>query len=327
MKHVNQTIQEVAIEIAQTVQRRSMNVLNLSVQELLDCDSITDQGCVGGNPLLAFFYINQNGLLSWDDYPYKAKEDSCQRNDTQKPVATVKSWGILQSDHEKHMKMALRYVGPIAVGINGDTPEFLAYRHGIFDSPKCKQKANHALLIVGYGEETDFDGNVVKYWIARNSWGTGWGENGYIRIKRGKGHAGVPGVCGIARNPSVALGGVLLRETSYVFNVSGLGYQERLEREGRLCKGFGTDSEAERECSRISMWTDTHRALALGLISVFCGLVLIWPLTLDIRRRRKRRKLQKLKQEEMRKRMSNQNLLNEETPLLSSAENETATQI
>jgi hypothetical protein len=66
------------------------------------------------------------------------------------------------------MKLALRYIGPIAVGINGNTPEFLAYKGGIFDSPTCKQKANHALLITGYGEEMDATGTFVKYWIARN---------------------------------------------------------------------------------------------------------------------------------------------------------------
>jgi hypothetical protein len=71
------------------------------------------------------------------------------------------------------------------------------------------------LLIVGYGQEenvTDEFGQQVgpvRYWIARNSWGSGWGENGFVRIKRGAGAKRTPGVCGIARSPSVALGGQL----------------------------------------------------------------------------------------------------------------------
>ena len=165
--NANETLEEKAIEIAQRVQRRSMQVLNLSVQELLDCDKFTDQGCVGGNPLLAFYYIHQNGLVSWQDYPYRAEAGECQLNATQNPVATAKAWGIIESDHERHMELALRYIGPIAVGINGDHSEFLSYSGGIFDSPRCKQNANHALLIVGYGEEASH-GELVKYWIARN---------------------------------------------------------------------------------------------------------------------------------------------------------------
>ena len=68
------------------------------------------------------------------------------------------------------------------------------------------------LVIVGYGQEdiTNEIGETetIRYWIARNSWGETWGENGFIRVKRGSGVKGEPGVCGIARSPSVALGGV-----------------------------------------------------------------------------------------------------------------------
>lgn len=168
-----QTVKEEAVVIAQDVQRRSMQVLNLSVQELLDCDSITDQGCVGGNPLLAFYYIHQNGLVGWEDYPYAARQQVCMTDETQNPVATVQSWGVIEADHESQMEAALRYIGPIAVGINGDNSEFLSYDSGIFDNPDCRQKANHALLVVGYGQEETSVGETVRYWIARNSWGTG----------------------------------------------------------------------------------------------------------------------------------------------------------
>ncbi len=66
---------------------------------------------------------------------------------------------------------------------------------------------------MGYDQEDvrGLDGEVkaVRYWIARNSWGAGWGENGFVKIKRGPGGKHIPGVCGIARSPSVALGGQL----------------------------------------------------------------------------------------------------------------------
>ncbi len=172
--------------------------LNLSIQELLDCDIAADQGCTGGNPLLAFYFIHRYGLASWEDYPYTGSEDTCKKQRVRKPVASVRSWGVISPNHEKHMELALRYIGPIAVGINGGDHSFLTYSGGIFDSLRCKQGANHALLIVGYGEDAD-----NRWWIARNSWGKGWGENGFVRVARRDGSNGLPGVCGIARSPSV----------------------------------------------------------------------------------------------------------------------------
>jgi Papain family cysteine protease len=188
---------------------------------------------------LSFNYIHRYGLTSWRKYPYIGYESKCRADSVQKPYATVKSWGIIEPNHENHMELALRYIGPISVGFNGAHPSFLSYSGGIFHTTDCDQTANHALLIVGYGQEEaridtrnhaldEYDGSsdpkynnsnetsIKRYWIARNSWGTGWGENGYVRIRRGDGKKGTKGICGIARSPSVALGGVLLKRIDHV---------------------------------------------------------------------------------------------------------------
>ena len=68
------------------------------------------------------------------------------------------------------------------------------------------------MLIVGYGEDLSEDGSVQRYWICRNSWGNGWGENGYVRVARTGGKKGHRGECGIARSPSVALGGMFTED-------------------------------------------------------------------------------------------------------------------
>jgi len=64
---------------------------------------------------------------------------------------------------------------------------FQHYTSGIFTGP-CAKQWNHALLIVG--------GNT-DYWIAKNSWGTSWGESGYVRIQRGQ------DVCGLSFEESI----------------------------------------------------------------------------------------------------------------------------
>lgn len=203
-------IRDEAVEFAKSIEEAAFQMANLSIQELIDCDTAADQGCIGGNPLLAFYFIHRYGLTSWSEYPYVGFEDYCHKKRVNQAVAKVKSWGIVAPNHEHHMELVIRYIGPIAVGVNGAERSFLAYQEGIFDKPYCRQGANHALLITGYGQEVTDNGEIVKYWIARNSWGTGWGENGYIRVKRGDGLKGTRGVCGIARSPSVALGGMLL---------------------------------------------------------------------------------------------------------------------
>jgi KDEL-tailed cysteine endopeptidase len=99
---------------------------NLSIQELLDCDTAEDQGCTGGNPLLAFFFIHRYGLTTWQDYPYVEIEETCNMDLVSRPIATVESWGVLPKNHEDVIEMVLRYIGPVAVGVNGGHPSCIA---------------------------------------------------------------------------------------------------------------------------------------------------------------------------------------------------------
>lgn len=188
----------------------------------------------------------------------------CQVQLVANPIASVESWGILTSNHEDNMEHVLRNLGPIAVGVDGADPTFLAYSGGIFDSSDCEQGANHALLIVGYGQEMDprNDGRaMIKYWIARNSWGEGWGENGYVRVKRNSGVKGAAGVCGIAKSPSVALGGALLR-----FN-SGIQSTTTTANSAQQYDDPSQDESERMETSLVSNYCDT---IGLGNLP-FCN--------------------------------------------------------
>jgi hypothetical protein len=279
-----------AIRHAQEIERESFP--QLSIQQLLDCDVSTDQGCTGGNPLLAFYFLHRYGVTSATNYPYVGiQQDACKKDWMHDDVvAAVESWGVLSPNHERAMQVALRYIGPIAVGVHSADASFRAYRSGIFDQPHCKQGGNHALLITGYGEERLDNGTVVQYWIARNSWGTDWGEDGYVRIKRGDGKKGTPGVCGIARNPSVALGGYLVK--------GDVPLPDLLGPEGPLqdvCRRLGLSNRSW--CVLTTTWIDSYQAWTLGAIGMIMTVLILWVLSGDWRRRRRRRKLRLQKRE------------------------------
>ena len=323
------------MKFAQDVELQAFDMLNLSVQELLDCDTAADQGCTGGNPLLSFYFIHRYGLTSWDEYPYVGYQDTCKTKVVKHPVATVKSWGLISPNHEKHMELALRHIGPIAVGFNGADSSFLSYRSGIFNAPHCKQGANHALLITGYGEKATRDPHTnqtftTRYWIARNSWGTGWGMNGYAYIQRRGGKKGVPGLCGIARSPSVALEGILLKKIK-----SSAQRQQNGDGSGGIVKDGGSSDDdnisieqmhnynlIEKACIRtgwglggtcggFGSWIGDRKnsALFFGIMGIMLALLAAWPLTLDYRRRRGRRRLRNQRRLEESQRLSQAKLM------------------
>jgi len=68
---------------------------------------------------------------------------------------------------------------PIAIGVEAD--EFVSYKSGVFSDPRCGDQIDHGVLLVGYGVDK---GSNKQYWLIKNSWGSSWGESGYIRILR-----------------------------------------------------------------------------------------------------------------------------------------------
>lgn len=67
--------------------------------------------------------------------------------------------------------------GPIAVGVTVDDTWY-SYGGSVFESSACSGDINHAVVIVGAGTD---DVSGKPYWVIRNSWGSDWGEGGYMR--------------------------------------------------------------------------------------------------------------------------------------------------
>lgn len=174
------------------------NLYDLSEQYLVDCDSL-NMGCNGGNPDLAFKFMINKGQCTDFSYPYTSgvtkTAGTCQSSCTKSPVAFT-SCSDVKSKDQVSLKGALA-MKPVVVAIEADTAYFQSYSSGILTSSiQCGTNLDHAVEIIGYGEE-----NGIKYWTVRNSWGVTWGEEGYVRIERSDSTNDI-GVCGIAAQPS-----------------------------------------------------------------------------------------------------------------------------
>jgi len=160
--------------------------VRFSEQQLVDCDTEVDEGCNGGLMEYAFAYLEKNGIETEDDYPYTGYDGSCKYSKT-KAVAIVSNYTKLETTDEDDIKEYLYSQGPLAIAINADP--FQYYSGGIIDEDEqsCDPEGlNHGVVLVGYGTS-----GTTPYWIIRNSWGSSWGEKGYVRVARGKGTCGV----------------------------------------------------------------------------------------------------------------------------------------
>ncbi|XP_028816722.1 cathepsin O [Denticeps clupeoides] len=162
-------------------------LVELSVQQVIDCCYVNG-GCNGGSIVMALDWLNQTKvkLVQQSEYPYKAVKKMCHFSALQHDGVSVKDFlAYDMSGQEDLMKQLLVERGPLVVIV--DALSWKDYLGGIIQHHCSSQKANHAVTISGYDSTGD-----IPYWIVRNSWGTSFGNEGYVYIKIGS------NVCGIA---------------------------------------------------------------------------------------------------------------------------------
>ncbi|KAI1723209.1 papain family cysteine protease domain-containing protein [Ditylenchus destructor] len=166
--------------------------IQLSPQQLLDCASDHD-GCQGASVNKAFRYAKRNnGIEDETSYPYMALSGDCHIDSTENwRNVRISNTKKLHDMDENDLKDTLAEVGPIVVAIDANAPSFSLYSGGVYYDPECTEDVNHAVLLVGYGSD-----QYGEYWLIKNSWGTAWGEEGYLRLARNRdNHCGVAVEC------------------------------------------------------------------------------------------------------------------------------------
>ena len=185
--------------------KKTNKLISLSEQQLVDCAGgrYGNHGCNGGLMDNAFKYVFDNGLCTEEAYPYTSGSDPNVKNTCNSATCHSSVSAVGCSDVEKNNQQALKAavaLGPVSIAVEADTKIFQFYSGGVVtDIALCGQNLDHGVLIVGYGVE-----NGLKYWLVKNSWGEGWGQDGYIKLGRSD-SADDAGVCGVAKQASFPL--------------------------------------------------------------------------------------------------------------------------
>ena len=170
-------------------------VASLSEQFFIDCafNNQTILGCDGGDPYDALLWLNNQHdyvpIVNDFNYPYTGSMQTCN-NDLLKMTQALDSvfiphnklnFSILAEGNTTNLEIAASY-SPLTVMVDAST--WLDYAGGILSCPNNTTPIlNHVVLLVGFSDE---------FWVIKNSWGTNWGEAGYIRLAKGD-------TCGIAQ--------------------------------------------------------------------------------------------------------------------------------
>lgn len=128
----------------------------------------------------AFRYIIDNGVCSEAEYPYTARDDKCKTPCT--PVVRMTGYRSIPKKDETVMMKGVK-IAPVSVAI--EASRIMFYSSGVYDGD-CSTDLDHGVAIVAFGTERG-----KPYWTFKNSWGSGWGEQGYMRIIRGKNKCGI----------------------------------------------------------------------------------------------------------------------------------------
>jgi hypothetical protein len=196
---------------------------HLSVQNILSCTAKdAKENCQGGRVAYAWGFIKDRGVVTENCYPYESGTtgniSECKLRLTENELQTIAQHRKLTNikcpskvtngehfnfgpayrirDEAASIKYELNRRGPVQATMRV-TPEFFLYKSGVYrcgsssyqnQNPRyANLDAYHSIRLLGWGISVNQQTNEQEsYWIAANSWGTGWGENGYFHIRFGE---------------------------------------------------------------------------------------------------------------------------------------------
>jgi len=170
----------------------------LSEQDILDCGR-SGSGCGGGSITASLAYAAKSGLCGEAAYPYTGAQGACRAAAAQAcpKLAQPSSYADVASGSQAALEAAVR-AGPVAVAVAASSSLWQNYASGVMSASGCGSKPDHAVLLVGFGTDA---ATGLDFWLIKNSWGTSWGDRGYVKLGRGVQY-GALGQCAILSYPS-----------------------------------------------------------------------------------------------------------------------------
>ncbi|CAG7731847.1 unnamed protein product [Allacma fusca] len=190
------------------IQSKGSENVDLSTQHMITCNSRGQQGCTGGHLDRAWNFMRRFGVVDESCYPYESgvtgTTGNCLISRKIKSLRELNQCRVSNqlsgrselyrsqpayriSPKESDIKYEIMTFGPVQAVMNVPA-DFFMYRGGIYRKSGLRtgeRVGYHSVRIVGWGEEFH-EGRMAKYWLVANTWGTGWGEEGYFKIARGE---------------------------------------------------------------------------------------------------------------------------------------------
>lgn len=208
-----------------------------SVQQIISCTPNPNEcggtgGCQGATAELAMDYVFKYGCKTEEEVPYTAQDSTCphsllQDGSVDEPAELAKhtassaaslgmvGWTKLPENKVNPLKLALVTKGPVGVSISAGY-SWNQYAGGVLDDCPIDAIIDHAVVLIGYGASKPSSSFAsmggsdeaagLKFWHLQNSWGTDWGEKGYLRMLRRDDDDEEGKQCGIDTDPLIGSG-------------------------------------------------------------------------------------------------------------------------
>lgn len=186
--------------------------VNISAEQVVSCCRTCGNGCLGGDPYLAWSFFIKPGIVTGGDYrshdgcqPYLIKPcgsdpseglPPCPADPPKTPACRKRCYNpkykirFVKDRHHGNSAYFLTNVtamqidvmtnGPIVAGYTVYS-DFFHYKSGVYKHTRGKKEGEHAVRVIGWGVQ-----KRKPYWLVANSWRRHWGDNGYFKILRGK---------------------------------------------------------------------------------------------------------------------------------------------